>query len=108
MDLFMERWAQHPDMHVYHYGVVRAERLKRLAGRHATREEELDQLLRGRVFVDLYRVVRQGLRVGVERYSIKNLEPLYGYNARDRPARRELEHRGVREGAWRSAIRTGS
>src|SRR5262249_4416770 len=29
--------------------------------------------------VDLYTVVRQGLRAGVERYSIKNLEPLYGF-----------------------------
>ncbi len=31
------------------------------------------------VFVDLYRVVRQGVLVGAERYSIKNLEPIYGF-----------------------------
>jgi hypothetical protein len=31
------------------------------------------------VFVDLYRVVRQGVRAGVESYSIKRLEPLCGY-----------------------------
>jgi len=79
MDLFIERWKQYPDMHIYHYAPYEPTALKRLAGRHATREEELDQLLRGRVFVDLYRVVRQGVRVGAERYSIKNLEPLYGY-----------------------------
>jgi len=79
MDLFMARWNQHPDMHIYHYAPYEPTALKRLAGRHATREEELDQLLRGRVFVDLYRVVRQGVLVGAERYSIKNLEPLYGY-----------------------------
>lgn len=79
IDLFTARRAQHPDMHVYHYGAYEPSHLKRLAGRHATREEELDQLLRGRVFVDLYRVVRQGLRAGVESYSIKRLEPLYGY-----------------------------
>ena len=30
------------------------------------------------IFVDLYRVVRQGVRVSVESYSIKKLEPLYG------------------------------
>jgi uncharacterized protein len=46
-------------------------------GRYGTREDEVDRLLRGGVFVDLYRVVRQGLRASVESYSIKNLEPLY-------------------------------
>jgi predicted RecB family nuclease len=79
IDLFTGHLAQHPEMHIYHYGAYEPSRLKQLAGRHATREEQLDRLLRGRVFVDLYRVVRQGLRVGTERYSIKNLEPLYGY-----------------------------
>ena len=48
-------------------------------GRYATREDELDQLLRGKRFVDLFAVVRQGLRASVESYSIKRLEPLYGY-----------------------------
>ena len=47
--------------------------------RYATREDELDQLLRGKRFVDLFAVVRQGLRASVESYSIKRLEPLYGY-----------------------------
>ena len=50
--------------------------------RYATREEEVDRLLRGRVFVDLHRVVRQGLRASVERYSIKRLEPFYGFRRR--------------------------
>src|SRR5258706_4719949 len=48
-------------------------------GRYATREDEFDQLLRGKRFVDLLAVVRQGLRVSVESYSIKCLEPLYDY-----------------------------
>ena len=47
--------------------------------RYATREEEVDRLLRARVFVDLHRVVRQGLRASVESYSIKKLEPFYGF-----------------------------
>ena len=47
--------------------------------RYATREDEVDRLLRGRVFVDLHRVVRQGLRASVESYSIKRLEPFYGF-----------------------------
>jgi len=79
IDLFAAHLDQHPDMHIYHYGVYEPSRLKQLAGRHATRQDELDRLLRGRVFVDLYRVVRQGVLVGSERYSIKNLEPLYAF-----------------------------
>jgi predicted RecB family nuclease len=53
--------------------------LKRLMGRYATREDELDQLLRGKRFVDLLAVVRQGIRASVESCSIERLEALYGY-----------------------------
>ncbi len=38
----------------------------------------MDGLFRLGVFTDLYRVVRQGVRAGVENYSIKRLEPLCG------------------------------
>ena len=44
-------------------------------GRFGTREDEVDDLFRLGVFTDLYRVVRQGVRAGVENYSIKRLEP---------------------------------
>jgi predicted RecB family nuclease len=79
MDMVMERLRQHPDVHIYHYAPYEPTALKRLAGRHDTRIDELDRLLRGRVFVDLYRVVRQGLRASVESYSIKKLEDFYRY-----------------------------
>ena len=45
--------------------------------RYATMEAELDQLLRERRFVDLYRVVVQSLRASTETYSLKDLEVLY-------------------------------
>jgi predicted RecB family nuclease len=48
-------------------------------GRYATREDELDRLLRAGLFVDLYAVVQHGIRASVESYSIKKLEPLYGF-----------------------------
>lgn len=71
-------WREHdPGMHVYHYAAYEPSTLKRLMGRYATREDEVDVLLRAGVFVDLYDVVRHGVRVGVESYSIKKLEPLY-------------------------------
>ncbi|HUF46351.1 MAG TPA: TM0106 family RecB-like putative nuclease [Vicinamibacterales bacterium] len=79
VDLLMARRDAYPEMHVYHYAPYEPAALKRLMGRHATREREIDELLRGRRFVDLYGVVRQGVRAGVERYSIKNLEPIYGF-----------------------------
>ena len=57
-------------------------------GRFATREDEVDDLFRLGVFVDLYRVVRQGVRAGVESYSIKRLETLCGYRPSGRPRAR--------------------
>ena len=77
VDLVVDRRRRHPEMHVYHYAPYEPSAVRRLMGRHATREEEVDALLRGGVFVDLYTVVRQGVRVSTESYSIKKLEPLY-------------------------------
>ena len=83
-------------MHVYHYAPYETTAMKRLAGRYATRESQVDQLLRGSVFVDLYRVVRQGRpRVGGELLHQAAGAALQ-LQAGDRPARRGREHCGVR------------
>lgn len=82
MSFVMGRRTQHPDMHLYHYDQYEPTALKRLAGRYATCVDDLDVLLRGGVFVDLYRAVRQALRASVESYSIECLEPLFGYERR--------------------------
>jgi uncharacterized protein len=47
-------------MHVYHYAPYEPTRLKALSGRYDTRGAEVDRLLRGNRFVDLYTVVKQG------------------------------------------------
>ncbi|MFO1540907.1 MAG: TM0106 family RecB-like putative nuclease [Chloroflexota bacterium] len=78
IDLIVERRRQWPEMHVYHYAAYEPGAVKRLMSRHATRAAEVDTLLRAGVFVDLFRVVRHGIRVSTESYSIKKLEPLYG------------------------------
>ena len=78
----MNRLDADPNLHIYHYAPYEPTAVKRLAGRHGTREEEVDRLLRGGVFVDLHRAVRQGIRASVESYSIKRLEPLYGFTRR--------------------------
>ena len=78
IDFVMERWRADPTLHVYHYAAYERGRIGMLATRHATREVEVDRIMRGELFVDLYAVVRQGVRIGVESYSIKKLESLYG------------------------------
>lgn len=79
VDFVAARRKQYPNLHVYHYAAYEQGALKRLMGRYATREEEIDALLRGQVLVDLYAVVRHAIRASVESYSIKRLEPLYGF-----------------------------
>jgi uncharacterized protein len=80
LDFVMARWAEFPSMHIYHYAPYEPAALKRLMGRYATREEELDRILRAKLFVDLYHVVRHGICASVESYSIKRLEPFYAFD----------------------------
>ena len=77
VDWVHARWKKDKGMHVYHYADYERAALRRLSSRHATREDEVDELLRNEVFVDLYQVVRHGLRVGEASYSIKYIELLY-------------------------------
>jgi uncharacterized protein len=79
VDYLAERRRRFPRMHVYHYAQYERTALTRLAGEHGTREEEVDDLLRGEVLVDLFRVTKQALRASVPGYSIKNVEELYGF-----------------------------
>lgn len=77
MRWILARRDDDPSMHVYHYAAYETTVLKRLAARYQTFELELDALLREQRFVDLYRVVRNGLRIGEPSYSLKNVEKLY-------------------------------
>ncbi|HLO36407.1 MAG TPA: TM0106 family RecB-like putative nuclease, partial [Candidatus Deferrimicrobium sp.] len=77
VDFVMDRLAHDPGMHVYHYAGYEAGAIKRLMQRHGTRVDEVDRLLRGGILVDLYNVVRQGVRASVESYSIKRIEKFY-------------------------------
>jgi predicted RecB family nuclease len=77
VDFVGERRQAVPELHVYHYATYEPSTLARLMGAHATREEEFDEFLRGEVFVDLLQVVRQGMRAGVDSYSLKDIEKLF-------------------------------
>jgi predicted RecB family nuclease len=83
IDLVHERLLVFPDLHVYHYAQYEITALKRLMGRYGTREAELDDLLRRQVFVDLYKVVRGGIRTSRPGYGLKELETfLTGFQRR--------------------------
>lgn len=79
IDFVIARQKLYPELRIYHYAPYEPGAFKRLMGRYATREQELDGLLRSECFVDLYSVVRNGVRCGVESYSIKRLEIFYGF-----------------------------
>jgi uncharacterized protein len=79
IDEVMQRWDRHPDLHIFHYAHYEPGAIKRLMGRYATREADVDRMLRAELFVDLHAITRQALRASVERYSIKDLEQFYGY-----------------------------
>lgn len=64
IDWVFERWRQNPGMHIYHYAAYEVSAVRRLSTRHDARQDEVDDLLRNEVFVDLYQTVRHGLRIG--------------------------------------------
>jgi predicted RecB family nuclease len=72
------RLEAHPDAFVYHYANYEETALKRLAMVHGSREVQLDELLRRRKLVDLYKVVREGVRISEPGYSLKNVEVFFG------------------------------
>jgi uncharacterized protein len=79
MEFILKRSREYPEFHIYHYAAYEPGAIKRLAQRYSLYEEEVDNLLRANKFIDLYGVVRQGIRASVERYSIKDLEAFTGY-----------------------------
>jgi len=77
MDFIAARLKAFPEAHIYHYAAYEETAIKRLAMAHGTREVEVDNLLRGKKLVDLYKVVREGIQISEPGYSIKNLEVFY-------------------------------
>jgi predicted RecB family nuclease len=95
LDFIVERMRRFPKAYVYHYAAYEETALRRLARQygtskrqqddaimrlaqaHGTRENEVDDLLRDRKLVDLYKVVREGIRISEPSYSLKNLEVFF-------------------------------
>jgi predicted RecB family nuclease len=98
VDEIVRRLDKHPRMHVYHFGAYEPGALKRLMGMYASKEEEIDRMLRAKLLVDLHTVFKQAVRASVEEYSLKKLEAFYGFERKtpldvSRAAMRYVEHR---------------
>jgi predicted RecB family nuclease len=98
VDAVMARWKKFSAMHVYHFGAYEPSAFKCLMGKYATREDEIDSMLRAGLFVDLHTIFKQALRASVEEYSLKKLEGFYGFRRKippeeSRAAMRFVEHR---------------
>ena len=98
VDEILRRREMSPRMHVYHFGAYEPCTLKRLMGMYATREDQIDRMLRAGVMVDLHQAFKQSTRASVEEYSLKKIEAFYGFTRKippdiSRAAMRYVEHR---------------
>jgi len=97
VDEIVRRREANARMHVYHFGAYEPGALKRLMGMYATREDEIDRLLRACTFVDLHQAFKQSTLAGVEEYSLKKIEAFYEFKRKtpldeSRAAMRYVEH----------------
>jgi len=77
LTFFRARISQYPTARIYHYAPYEITALKRLTTKYGIGEAFLDRLLRERLFVDLFAVVRGGLIGSEPNYSIKSMEAFY-------------------------------
>ena len=79
VNVVMDRWARHPSMHIYHFAPYEPSAVKRLMGRYAVCEDEIDRMLRAKLFIDLHTIVKRSVRASVEQYSLKALEAFHRF-----------------------------
>jgi len=97
VDEIARRREANSRMHVYHFGAYEPGALKRLMGMYATREDEIDGLLRAGALVDLHQAFKQSTLAGLEEYSLKKIEVFYQFRRKtpldeSRAAMRYVEH----------------
>ena len=103
IDTALQMREDNPAAHIYHFAPYETAALKRMMGRFASRERELDTLLRKEAFVDLHAIVKRSLIASVESYSIKNLEPFFGYQ-RQQDLREASASRRIIEAALENGV----
>jgi uncharacterized protein len=77
VDWFTAHVAEHPNAHIYHYASYEVSVLRRLSTAFASREDEVDALLRAEKFVDLFTVARAAIRTSERDMSLKTLEHFF-------------------------------
>jgi uncharacterized protein len=88
VEFFASRREAFPSMHVYHYNHTERSSLERLT-RGTETEGLFTSLAESGIFVDLFDVARNAVRVGTESYGLKHLERLTGF----------VRHGGIEHGA---------
>lgn len=74
VDWFSAHVRKYPHAHIYHYAPYEVTVLRRLSTAFASREDAVDNLLRGEKFVDLYSIARSAVRTSEPDLSLKTLE----------------------------------
>ena len=108
VDWLVAHRKAYPHAHVYHYASYEKTALRTLAMRHGTREDEVDDLLRGEVLVDLYAVVQGRARAVARRLLDQEARGVLRLRARrGRAPRRPVDRRvrGVPGGPRRGQAR---
>jgi uncharacterized protein len=78
VEFFADRREAFPHMHVYHYNHTEKSAIERLM-RDAEDENLFASLVDSGLFVDLFTVAKNAIRVGTESYGLKHLEHLVEY-----------------------------
>jgi len=78
VDFFGRRREAFPGMHVYHYNHTERSTIERLT-RDAPDAEHFAALVDSGLFVDLFTVAKNAVRVGTESYGLKHLEHLVDF-----------------------------
>lgn len=81
VNFFAQRRVRYPAMHVYHYNHTERSTIERLT-RDVDDENLFASLVDSGLFVDLFTITKNALRVGTESYGLKSLEPLVGFARR--------------------------
>lgn len=79
IEFIQRRRTEHPGMHVYHYNHTERSALEGLTAEHGVAQTVLAKLVNTGCFVDLLRVVKNSVQVGVESYGLKHVERLTGF-----------------------------
>lgn len=78
-----DRRTRFPGMHVYHYNHTERSSLERLVAEHDLSDAKVYEFVSSGLFVDLLAIIRKAMQIGIESYSLKQVEKLAGFDRED-------------------------